>query len=181
MAAIVTGESLPTTKETSVSKQITDVEDIDLPLSVDADGSKENPDAHKEQSEEDKEKLGKKLKQFISKQNVVIAMFWAPWCPHCHSAMKPFNIASQQCKKTKFLMVNAESIPRHAVQGDNAVVPLTHFPFICRLENGKVTKVYDSHPSAENIKKELVPEELDSEKTAETSSETSEALDELFH
>jgi len=151
---------LPTADETSVSTKIEDLEKTDLPLSADAENSKDDPDATANQTEDDKKLLSEKVDTILKKSKKIIVMFWAPWCPHCHSAMRPFVLASQMSPNTKFLMVNAEAVDKEKLfKGENPVVPLTHFPYICRMEEGKMVKLHDSAPTPTNIVENLVPEE----------------------
>ena len=104
-------------------------------------------------------------------------MFWAPWCPHCHNAMRPFAVASQKCPNTKFLMVNVDAVEKDKLfKGENSIVPLTHYPFICKMENGKMVKVLESEPTPSNIVNELVPEE-----SSDTEETNTDPLDALFH
>ena len=74
--------------------------------------------------------------------------------------MRPFVLASQMCPQTKFLMVNAEAVDKEKLfKGDNPIVPLTHFPFICRMEHGKMVKLHKEEPTPSSIAENLVPEE----------------------
>lgn len=171
-------EELPTADKTSISSKIEDLERKDLPLSADATNSKEDSDATAKQTEDDKKSLSEKVKNVVKNTNKIVIMFWAPWCPHCHSAMRQFVLASQMCPKTKFLMVNAEAVDKDKLfKGENSLVPLTHFPFICRMENGKMVKLHNSEPTPSSIVENLVPEESSEEKgTSEPN-----PLDSLFH
>ena len=182
MAASLLGsdsnEGLPTADETSVSAKIDDLDKKDLPLSADAANSKEDDDASAKQTEGDKKVLTEKVTKVVKSTGKLIVMFWAPWCPHCHSAMRPFVLASKMCPNTKFLMVNAEAVDKETMfKGNNPIVSLSHFPFICRMENGKMVKLHESAPTPSGIVKNLVPEE------ASDDSESSEPnpLDAMFY
>ena len=182
MAASLLGsdsnDDLPTADETSVSAKIEDLDKKDLPLSADAKNSKEDDDATANQTEDDKKVLTEKVTKMVKSNSKLVVMFWAPWCPHCHSAMRPFVLASQMRPNTKFLMVNAEAVDKEKLfKGDNPIVPLSHFPFICRMENGKMVKLHESAPTPSGIVENLVPEE------ASEKSETSEPnpLDAMFY
>ena len=48
-------------------------------------------------------------------------------------------------------MVNAETVDKSAFAGEDAIVPLTHFPFLCRMENGNLVRVSKKAPTSENI------------------------------
>tara|TARA_B100000214_G_scaffold374735_1_gene358432 strand:+ start:484 stop:1209 length:726 start_codon:yes stop_codon:yes gene_type:complete len=159
---------------------------------ADAKNSKEDPEAYKTQSEEEKKELTEKVAKVIKNATNIIVMVWAPWCPHCHGAMGPFEEASKMCPETKFLMINSEAVDKDMFRGDDAVVPITHFPFICRMEDGKTVKVFNDEPTSENIVKDMVPEKteeepatVEEEPTSTEETETSEntetnPLDELF-
>tara|TARA_B100001989_G_scaffold252763_1_gene236058 strand:- start:898 stop:1503 length:606 start_codon:yes stop_codon:yes gene_type:complete len=153
-------DELPTADDTSVSSKIEDLEKKDLPLSADAANSKEDSDATAKQTESDKKVLSEKVTKLVKNTAKLVVMFWAPWCPHCHSAMRPFVLASQMSPNTKFLMVNAEAVDKEKLfKGDDPIVPLTHFPFICRMENGKMVKLHKEAPTPSGIVENLVPEE----------------------
>jgi thiol-disulfide isomerase/thioredoxin len=175
-------DELPTVDDTSetISSKIEDLkEKKDLPLSADAANSKEDPDATAKQTESDKKVLSEKVIKVVKNTSKLIVMFWAPWCPHCHTAMRPFVLASQMCPQTKFLMVNAEAVDKEKLfKGKDSIVPLTHFPFICRMENGKMVKVHEDAPTPSGIVKSLVPEEA-SEDTTKASEPN--PLDAMFY
>lgn len=156
-ANLLNATPLPTAEETSISEKIVDLKKENLPLSADAKGSKGNKDAYKTSTDAEKKDLAQKVEAEIKSSKEVVVMFWAPWCGHCHNAMKPFSEASQLRPNTKFLMVNAEAVDKKLLSGDNPIVKLTHFPFICRMENGKVTKLFDSAPTPEGIADEMDP------------------------
>ena len=62
-----------------------------------------------------------------------MVMIYAPWCPHCHTAMPHFAAAAEQCD-VPFALINAEMMPAHALQGDAALFQVQYFPFIVRRE-----------------------------------------------
>ena len=173
MMSSVSSAPLPTADKTSVKEKVKDLNTKDLPLSADAKGSDVNPDAYKTQPESEKIELTKKVKQLIESSDEIVVMFWAPWCPHCHTTMKPFSVASQLSPKVKHLMVNANAISPQLIDGgENSIVKLTHFPFICRMENGKLKKVFEAEPT---------PEKISSEMTLDVEQVEADPLDQYFH
>ena len=121
---------------------------------IDAPGAEKDENAYKKCTEKQKTVNKKELEKILKNTDKMIVMFWAPWCPHCHSSMRDFNIASTK-SDTPYLMVNAETVDKSAFVGENAVVQLTHFPFMCRMENGNVVRVSKKTPTSENILEEL--------------------------
>tara|TARA_A100001388_G_C28299999_1_gene280457 strand:- start:190 stop:411 length:222 start_codon:yes stop_codon:yes gene_type:complete len=59
-------------------------------------------------------------------------------------------------------MVNAETVDKSAFTGEDAIVPLTHFPFLCRMENGNLVRVSKKAPTSENILSELDTDTVES-------------------
>jgi len=171
MASSIINSEFPTSDETSASNNVSSLPKKDLALSADSKNSKADPESYKSQTQSEKNELTERVGNFVKSENVVIAMFWAPWCSHCHNAMKPFNEASQKCPNTKFLMVNCEAVNKDMLNSKITNIP--HFPFICRFEKGKMKKVFESAPTAEQIANDLVPEES-------SSTDTAEVLDQLF-
>tara|TARA_B100000482_G_scaffold192323_1_gene180026 strand:- start:3113 stop:3847 length:735 start_codon:yes stop_codon:yes gene_type:complete len=98
-----------------------------------------------------KVETGEKLKEFDEKNNDVVYMIYAPWCPHCHTALPKFGEASTK-SDVKFALVNAEMVPSSILQGKDALFNVTHFPFICHKNKEKnIVDVFKGAPAADTI------------------------------
>tara|TARA_B110000046_G_scaffold141397_1_gene148089 strand:- start:1605 stop:2471 length:867 start_codon:yes stop_codon:yes gene_type:complete len=95
---------------------------------VDASGSRKSGDAWQTMTDAEKDKCETAVRGFLQTHDSGVVMLYAPWCSHCHNAMKPFAEASKAHKGVEFLMVNAEALPRSAFQGENALYNLQYFP-----------------------------------------------------
>ena len=94
-----------------------------------------------------KNMYAQKLKTFVEENPKSTFMIYAPWCPHCHTAMPNFCDASKECEE-KFALVNAELIPSNMLHEEPFKV--SHFPYICKLDNMSVS-VFQGDPTAKNI------------------------------
>lgn len=150
----------PTTKKLKPANKIAGIKEKlkgvtgNVADAIDAPGAEKDENAYKKCTDKQKTINKQELEKIVKSSDKMIVMFWAPWCPHCHSSMRDFNVASTK-SDTPYLMVNAETVDRSAFTGENAIVPLTHFPFMCRMENGSVVRVSKKAPTSENILSEL--------------------------
>ena len=157
----------PTTKKLKTANQISGIKEKlkgvsgDVANVIDAPGAEKDENAYKKCTDKQKTVNKKELEKILNSSDKMIVMFWAPWCPHCHSSMRDFNIASTK-SETPYLMVNAETVDKSAFTGKDAIVPLTHFPFLCRMENGNLVSVSKKAPTSENILSELDTDTVES-------------------
>ena len=87
---------------------------------------KDTPTAIKEANET-------KVENFIKLHQTCVIMVYAPWCPHCHTAMPVFTECSMDGHKEPFALVNAELVTHDLMQKLN----VTHFPFIALVKKEK--------------------------------------------
>lgn len=92
---------------------------------------------YKSLSEESKEASSKAVRDFVETHPDCVLMVYAPWCPHCHTAMPHFVTASKRLS-TPLGIVNAEMVTKETLSGPNAVCQVTHFPFVVSVRTGKV-------------------------------------------
>lgn len=85
-----------------------------------------------------------------------VVMIYAPWCPHCKTAMPDFAKLSKEHPGTLFVLIDAESLPGEAFSGPNALVQLEHFPTLVRKEKGKepvkVSSMHEAIPAKADSK-----------------------------
>lgn len=96
----------------------------------------------------------KHVREFLGKHKVSMIMVYAPWCPHCHTAMPEFAKAASQCD-VPFALINAELMPPKLLQGDSALFNVQYFPFIMRREsNGSdfSDTLFKDQPTADKLK-----------------------------
>ena len=103
--------TLPSAKSVYPACSSTSAKLVDVPP-----GSSAATDEHKKSN-------GKAVTSWMDAHPSSLIMFFAPWCQHCHAAMK--TLGDLSCP---VLMVNAEAIPEDMVSGSNAMHTLTHFP-----------------------------------------------------
>lgn len=70
----------------------------------------------------------KKVYEFLDKHDVCMVMVYAPWCPHCHTAMPIFMECSVD-ESLPFALVNAELVTPEIMEK----LKVTHFPFITKV------------------------------------------------
>jgi thiol-disulfide isomerase/thioredoxin len=100
-------------------------------------------------TKETRQEYTSNLEKFDNEHESAMYMFYAPWCPHCHNVAPAFAEASKNCS-TKFALCNAELIEPKKIQGIESIVNVTHFPFLCKKEEGNF-KVFDGKPTASAI------------------------------
>lgn len=89
-----------------------------------------------------------KLREYMHSNDRGVLMVWAPWCPHCHSALPKVADAARE-SACDFAVCNSELVQREAIAGDVLNVP--HFPYIVLKENGTIT-AFDGSPTIEGLK-----------------------------
>lgn len=97
----------------------------------------------------------KKVMDFLKANKTAMIMIFAPWCPHCHTAMPKFFEAAKK-SKCAFAIINAELVSPTMLQGENAVFNVQFFPFIVRREqkgSDVSDTVYKGAPSVEGLSK----------------------------
>jgi len=77
-------------------------------------------------------------------------MIYAPWCPHCHTAMPNFVKASNDVD-IPFAMINAELVDSSILQGDK-MFNITHFPYIV-MKTPQGQNVFKGAPEVEELVK----------------------------
>ena len=97
----------------------------------------------------------KHVREFLSKHPVSMIMVFAPWCPHCHTAMPEFAKAAEKCD-VPFALINAELLPPKLLQGESALFNVQYFPFIMRREKSGhdfSDTLFKDQPSADKLAK----------------------------
>ena len=89
------------------------------------DTKKIDPSVHKETE--------KNVRDFLAKHPVCMVMVFAPWCPHCHTAMPEFAKAAEK-SEVPFALINAEMMDPKLLQGESALFNVQYFPYILRRE-----------------------------------------------
>lgn len=95
---------------------------------LDCPKSKTDANAWKSMSETDKGAVEKDVRAFLTQHQNARVMLFAPWCSHCHTAMPVFAEAAKAAGQQEFVMINAESLPRSAFQGEDKLCQLDYFP-----------------------------------------------------
>jgi thiol-disulfide isomerase/thioredoxin len=112
---------------------------------------------------EQKAENDKCVEEFCKKHDKAMLMIYAPWCPHCHTAMPEFYKASKDAK-IPFGLINAELVNPHLLQGENALFNVQYFPYILRREkhgNEASDTLFKDVPSADNLKKHCEMTKMD--------------------
>lgn len=110
-----------------------------------------------------KKKMDKNVTDFLSKHPRTMIMIYAPWCPHCHTAMPKFMEASKECDMP-FALVNAELVSPTMLQGEGALFNVQFFPYI--LKRDKVgddfsDSIFKDAPTKENLAKHAKMDRMD--------------------
>ena len=113
---------------------------------IDASNSVTDKDAHKTMTEDEKAKCHQAALDFVKKNTTGVVMFFAPWCPHCHSAMPDFSAAADTTDHP-FVMINAEALPPPAFTGPDALFALEYFPSFAVISGDKLVKSQASSPA----------------------------------
>ena len=111
--------------------------DVKGPKVIVADGKE--PD-WKSLKEEERSKIDSALHAFLEKNDDVVIMVFAPWCPHCHKMMPNFVKLSHSGRPgQRFLMVNAETCTRDTFtrRAPGMIHPLQYFPTFLVKKDGK--------------------------------------------
>jgi thiol-disulfide isomerase/thioredoxin len=141
---------------------------------VDAKDAKETPLACQDMSDDERKANATKIKKHLARHPVVVIMFFAKWCGHCTKALPSFNNASLT-SKVPYLLVNADAVPRDFLTSKGGgIVDVPHFPFIARIEKGRVAKVMEKPVSDETVKEEVGYD------SAESTKATADALQMFF-
>lgn len=92
---------------------------------------------------------------FLDKHPTCVVMIFAPWCPHCHTALPKFVEASKSAT-VPFALINAEMMDPKTMHGDKALFNVQYFPFIVkRTKAGGESQdiLFKDVPSVENLLK----------------------------
>lgn len=101
---------------------------------LDAKGSK---DAWKGLDASGKKKCAERLVAWTKSHSTGVVMLFAPWCPHCETAMGDLNAVALKHPSQSFLMVNAECVPISVISGgEESLLRCEHFPSFYVLTNG---------------------------------------------
>lgn len=100
-------------------------------------------------SEEYKKRKTNEVKEYLQSHQNIMILIYAPWCPHCHTALPQFMEAADELEDVDVAILNAEMVDRK-LMGD---LEVTHFPFIAKSKDGLLHKeVFKGRPQ----RKELV-------------------------
>uniref|UniRef100_A0A672IKQ0 Thioredoxin domain-containing protein n=1 Tax=Salarias fasciatus TaxID=181472 RepID=A0A672IKQ0_SALFA len=77
------------------------------------------------------------FREALKKKRHALVMFYAPWCPHCKSAVPHFTAAAELFKEDR--KVSEASVPKvlSPAEDDCPVQHVPHCPRLCRFENLK--------------------------------------------
>ena len=75
------------------------------------------------------------LDRFLRKHDDCLLMVFAPWCPHCKTAMPNFEEAATT-SDIPFAKVNAEMVSPKTLRGKDDV-PGRVFPFLLRIKDAE--------------------------------------------
>jgi hypothetical protein len=117
---------------------------------VDAVNAAKDPDAYKTISDENKEKNGQIVREWMKTHDNALMMFFAPWCTHCHHAMESVSKVTAT-KEFPCLMINAMTCPTHMMAGPKSIHELEYFPTYL-IKKGTELKL---SPSPESAAQEL--------------------------
>lgn len=110
-----------------------------------------------------KKAADKAVIDFVQENKTCMLMIYAPWCPHCHTAMPKFIEASTKAK-CPFGIINAELVSPQLLQGDSALFNVQFFPYIIRREQkgGEASDtVYKGAPTMEGYLKHAEMDKMD--------------------
>jgi thiol-disulfide isomerase/thioredoxin len=121
---------------------------------IDAKKAENDPDSYKSVSEESKEENGAHAREWMKAHENAIIMIFAPWCGHCHNAMKSL---SEVASKTRYpcLMMNAETLPTHMLAGPKSVHPVEYFPTFLVKKGTELTAAPSPEGAAQELAKSL--------------------------
>lgn len=137
----------------SASLTTTDIPAGSAVVLVDCKGCKTNKDAWQAATDQEKAKCEATARAFLAAHKTVV-MLYAPWCPHCHQAMSSFAKAALSAPSgVKFLMINAEALPRTAFQGEGSLYDLQYFPTFAATTgpNGSLQEASDVSAAAASL------------------------------
>ena len=103
-------------------------------------------------STEYKARTTKHTHDYLDTNKNIIMLIYAPWCPHCHTALPAFMEMAEDTgdASVKIAILNAEMVDR-SVLGE---IGVTHFPFIASSQNGMKSSqkhVFKGAPTKENL------------------------------
>jgi thiol-disulfide isomerase/thioredoxin len=141
-------------KQTSVQVDqfVQDVSNEVDNLTVCTEGDENCKDYTKVDSSYVADKTQNTLKYLNAHPNVIVLIF-APWCPHCHTALPKFMEISPDVKANKMDMaiINAEMVQKDLLES----LGVTHFPFLVKshdgLLSGKTRQVYNGPLDKNNL------------------------------
>jgi thiol-disulfide isomerase/thioredoxin len=103
-----------------------------------------------------KKSSDKIIKKFLEDHDTCMVFIFAPWCPHCVTAMPKYYEASTKTD-VPFALINAEMVSAETLQGEKSMFNVEFFPHIMRLEkqkDGTYTKsIFKEAPDADAIVK----------------------------
>jgi thiol-disulfide isomerase/thioredoxin len=116
--------------------------------------------------DEERAVIDKKFQEFLQKNDDVLIMVFAPWCPHCHQIMPKFVKMAKKVKGNMALC-NAEACERASfTEGSGKTIfPLQYFPTFLHKKGGKIHEVeindlLDKFGDDEGSSAKLVEEEV---------------------
>ena len=119
----------------------------DVPL-IDAEGD------YKAMDDEERQRCLETARAELAAHPRAVVMLFAPWCPHCKTAMPRFADAAAAVPGAYLMMVNSEALPRH-----DSLFGLDKYPTFAvqtAAGEGLTKEIHSLDPQA--IKAELGPE-----------------------
>lgn len=96
------------------------------------------------------------VRDYFNNHHNVVVLIFAPWCPHCHTALPKFMAASDEMKKHRDVaIINAEMVDRE-LMGE---LQVTHFPYIFAEDRKNKRKVHKGKVSEEELIKFAKPDD----------------------
>lgn len=138
----------------TASKVLSNVSNNTIRL-IDADNAAKNNDAYKHLTEQDKEKNGMRMKNWLKHHDNAVVMVFARWCEHCHNSMKPLSEAVSKSGHS-CLMVNADAVPTHLIDGGSTSISLIeYFPTFLVKKNGVMETARSADDATQKLENAL--------------------------
>lgn len=98
-----------------------------------------------------KKSTTEKVHEYLDTHPNMLILVYAPWCPHCHTALPEFMKVVDEVKDTvDVAILNAEMVERELLGTMN----ITHFPYIAKCKDGMKSgthEVYRGAPKSEEL------------------------------
>ena len=104
---------------------------------ADCDGAQTSESASDAITDAQKKEVSRATKQWVDSHNKCVVMIFAPWCPHCKTAIPLMLAMAKDAPEVPFLIVNADSVDRPLLS-EGGMVTVPHFPFYaCKTTAGE--------------------------------------------